>query len=141
MERTRLTARKPRKWIEQDLQKAVVKHLVERGERGLVWFHPPNGGFLGGKKNRNGHVIQRGILTGMGMRAGVSDLIFLHRGRYFALELKAPGGVATEEQLAFIADVNNARGYAAIADSLDRALAILERWELLRGTAQIGVAA
>ncbi len=113
---------------EQFLQRAVCAHLKVRGVPGLVWFHPPNGG----KRSP----IEAAIMNGLGVRAGVADLIFLHVGIAYALELKAEGGRQTESQMRFLADWNAAGGFGAVAHGLDAALRILEAWKLLRGTAQ-----
>jgi hypothetical protein len=80
------------------------------------------------------------------VRAGVSDFVFLHEGRFYALELKALGGKPpTEEQQSFISDVNNAGGFAVCATGLDLAIKCLEAWGLVKGKAvtfeQIGEAA
>lgn len=69
----------------------------------------------------------------MGVRAGVSDLCLFHQGKFFALELKAEGGRATDAQLEFVADIEREGGFTAVVDGLDRALATLETWGLLRG--------
>jgi hypothetical protein len=47
--------------------------------------------------------------------------------------LKAPGGRLSEAQLEFLARFNDAGGHTAIAEGLDRAIAVLESWHLLRG--------
>jgi hypothetical protein len=60
----------------------------------------------------------------------------IHRSvKFFALELKKLGGRASEAQLAFISDMEAAGGFCAVAEGLDRALATLEAWGLLRGKA------
>jgi hypothetical protein len=51
------------------------------------------------------------------------------------MELKADGGRATEQQLLCIAALEEAGAYTAVAVGLDRALAVLESWQLLRGRA------
>ncbi len=115
---------------EQEIHKTVVKHLRLRGARGLVFWHTPNN--VHGSRRRD-H-IAGAIHKGMGARAGVSDLILVRLGRIFALELKAPGGAATEAQLEFIADMERAGAFTCVAEGLDRALAVLEQWGLLKGT-------
>lgn len=120
---------------EQDIQKAVIAHLRTRGMPGVVFWHTPNGAFLGGKRNRKGASIQGAVMKGMGVRAGVSDVIAVHQGRIFALELKAPGGRPTESQLEFIADMERAGAFTCLAEGIDRAIAVLESWGLLRGRA------
>lgn len=122
---------------EQDLHRAVVAHLKTRGAPGLVWWHTPNGAFLGGKRNRKGMAIQGAIMKSLGARAGVSDLVFLYRGHFYALELKAPGNKPTEHQYEFMDDVKDADGFAAWSDNLDRAIGILEIWGLLVGKAAL----
>ena len=116
---------------EQDLQKMVMQHLRQRGARGLVFWHTPNGV----RGNRRKDHVQGAIAKGMGARAGVSDLVLLHQGRFFALELKVPGRTPTEEQLKFLEEVNAAGGFGAWCQGLDRALGILESWGVLRGKA------
>lgn len=110
------------------IQKAVCAHLRKRGRRGMVWFHVPNGGKRG--------KVEAAIFKTMGVKPGVSDLILLHNGRAYALELKADHGRPTEAQMQFISDWNTAigdNGAACIAEGLDRALRTLEIWGLLEG--------
>lgn len=109
------------------IQRAVFQHLRARAMPGVFAFHVPNGG-----KRR---AIEAAILKGLGVTPGVPDVIALHRGKFFGLELKAPGGRATEAQLECLEAIRGAGGYAVVCDSLDRALACLEEWGLLRGRA------
>ncbi|HEX9073249.1 MAG TPA: VRR-NUC domain-containing protein [Pseudolabrys sp.] len=113
---------------EDSIQRAVVQHLQLRGSPGLVFVHVPNGG-----KRRP---IEAAILQGLGVRAGASDLLLWHAGKSFALELKAPGGRASDAQLQFITDIERAGAAACIAIGLDAALRWLEQHGLLRGRAQ-----
>lgn len=109
---------------EQQIQKAVVQHLRLRGVKGLVFFHVPNGG------RRSAH--EGAIFKSLGVRAGVSDLILVHEGKIFAMELKAPGGRATEAQMAFQSDIDAAGAFTAMPEGIDAALQTLEAWGLLR---------
>lgn len=122
MPRYRKTAARP----EDAIQKAVFQHIRARGAPGLVAWHTPNGG-----KRKP---IEAAIFKGLGVRAGVSDIIAVHAGRIFALELKAEGGRASEAQMEFIADIERAGAFACVAVGLDRAIATLEAWGLLRGS-------
>jgi hypothetical protein len=72
-------------------------------------------------------------MKGLGVTAGVPDVIAIHEGRCFAIEIKAEGGRATQKQLEAIAAMEAAGAYCCIAEGLDRALAMLEAWGLLRG--------
>lgn len=114
---------------EDQIQRAVFQHLRTRGAPGLVVWHTPNGG-----KRKP---IEAAIFKGLGVRTGVSDIIAVHAGKIFALELKADGGRATESQLEFLADIGRAGAFTAVATGIDQALATLEAWGLLRGAAQI----
>jgi hypothetical protein len=89
----------------------VFDHIGAHGAPGLVAWHTPNGG----KRN----AVEAARFKAMAVRPGVSDLVAVHDGRIFALELEAPGGRPTEAQLEFIADMER-------AGDLDRALAVLE---------------
>lgn len=123
-----------RQRIEDDIQRAVIQHLRERGAPGIVFWHTPNGG----KRNKT----EAAILKGLGVRAGVSDIVCIHKSRIFALELKAPNAKpATESQMQFISDLNAAGGFGCIVVGLDKAIKVLETWGLLKGTASLRSAA
>ena len=123
---------------EQIIHRAVAAHLRTRPAPGLVWFHVAQSNYA---MNARGVAIQASVNKALGTRKGVSDLILLHRSRFYALELKARGNKPTLEQLQFMDDVKDADGFAAWADSVDRAVAILESWQLLVGRMQWGAAA
>jgi hypothetical protein len=74
----------------------------------------------------------------MGTLAGVADICILHNGKFFALELKAPGGRSTAAQLAFRDSVNAAGGFASEAVGIDAGILFLESeaWGLLVGRTQ-----
>lgn len=109
---------------EQQIHKAVVQHLRTRAVPGLVWWHTPNGG---GRSK-----VEGAIFKSMGVRAGVSDFIFVHANRIYALELKAEGGRASEAQLKFLSDIDAAGAHTAMPEGLDPALATLEAWGLIK---------
>ena len=102
---------------ENEIQKAVFQHLRERAFNGAVYWHPPN---------------DKASRRKAGFRAGVSDVNVLHEGKFYAIELKKPGGNATIDQMQFVSDVNSAGGYAFIAHGLDQALKGLELWNIIR---------
>jgi hypothetical protein len=77
------------------------------------------------------------VLKGLGVRAGEPDVIAVHEGRCYGLELKSPGGRPTEVQLATIAAMEAAGAFCFVAEGLDRALSVLETWGLLRGQVSI----
>ncbi len=112
---------------EDIVQRAVFQHLKVRSAPGVFAFHVPNGG-----KRKP---VEAAILKGLGVVAGVPDVIAIFRGNVYALELKAEGGRASEAQLEAIIRIRDAGGYAAIAEGIDRALACLEGWGILKGRA------
>jgi hypothetical protein len=114
----------------------VFQHLAARAAPGVVAFHVPTGGYRS--------PIEAKIFKGLGVKPGVSDVLAIkptdcpHCGygplpMVYALELKAEGGRTSEAQLAFIAEINGVGGVGAVAVGLDRAIACLEAWRLLRG--------
>jgi hypothetical protein len=112
---------------EDAIQRAVFQHLRARAAPGVFAFHPANGGYR--------KPVEAAIMKGLGVVAGVPDVIVIHEGRVYGLELKAPGGRATPKQLAALAAMEAAGAYTCIAENLDRALEVLERWRILRGRA------
>ena len=122
---------KPR-YIEQArVHIPLATHIRMRAVPGLVWWHSPQGAYYGGSDR------QGALMKALGVRPGVSDLVFLLRGQFYALELKRlKGGRASPEQEQFLADVEHAGGVIAIAAGLDEALAVLERWGLIQGSTQ-----
>jgi hypothetical protein len=112
---------------EQQIHIAVAKHLRLRGMPGLVHFHCPMGAHYASR-------FQGAMMQALGARKGVSDFILVYKSRIYALELKATGGRATEEQLLFLSDMGRQGAMTAIAVGIDQALAALEAWGLLRGS-------
>ena len=112
---------------EAAIQRAVVEHLRLRAKPDVLWLHVPNG------ERRD--KITGAKLKRMGVLAGASDLLLWHNGSSFALELKAAGGRPSDTQLDFLARFNDTGGHSASAEGVDRALATLEAWGLLRGRA------
>jgi hypothetical protein len=113
---------------EQTIQAAVFEHFAARGAPGVYAFHVPNGGW----RSR----VEAKILKGLGVRPGVPDVIAIHRGEIYALELKADNGKATDAQLQAIEDLRAAGAHAEVAVGLDAAIKQLEDWQLLRGRTQ-----
>jgi hypothetical protein len=107
------------------IQRAVFQHLHARGAPGCFAFHPANGGYR--------KPAEAAIMKGLGVTAGVPDVIAIHEGCCYAIEIKAEGGRPTQKQLEAIAAMEAAGAYTCIAEGLDRALAVLERWGLLVG--------
>ena len=109
---------------EAAIQRAVCRHLELRGVPGLVWFAVPN---QGARNPRSA-----AILKGLGVKAGVADLVLFHEGRAYALEIKASGGRLTPAQDRFLGDFQDAGGVVGHAVGLDDTLWTLESWGLIR---------
>jgi hypothetical protein len=120
-------AMKRRAQPEALIQRAIFQHIRARGVPNMFAFYPANGGYR--------KPAEAKILQGLGVRSGVPDIVAIHEGRVYGLEIKAPGGRATEAQIAALAAMEAAGAYTAVAEGLDRALARLEAWGLLRGRA------
>src|SRR5262245_58472225 len=112
---------------EAAIQRAVFQHLRARGAPNVFAFHPANGGFR--------RPTEAAIMKGLGVVPGVPDVIAIHQGRCYAMELKAEGGRATDKQLACIAALEAAGAHTCIAEGVDRALQCLGRWRWLEGWA------
>jgi hypothetical protein len=113
--------------VEQQIQKSVFEHFAVRGAPGAIAWHTPNGGARS--------PIEAKILKGIGTRPGIPDVLALHEGRLFALELKADGGRVSSAQAETMQAMERAGATVAHAQGLDAALAQLEQWGLLRGRA------
>ncbi len=102
----------------------VVSYLRHCAAHGAWWFHPANG------ELRDARTAAK--LKSMGVKAGTPDLLLLHQGRLFALELKRPGGRLSPAQIEARTAIEAAGGHWACAWGVDEALTILRTWGLLR---------
>jgi hypothetical protein len=110
---------------ERLIQKAVFCHLRCRPAAGVVAFHVANGGYR--------HKSEAAIFKGMGVLAGIPDIIALKAGRMYALELKRQGGKVSPEQRDTMDMLTAAGATCAVAYGIDEAILQLESWQLLRG--------
>ena len=117
--------RRSRARPEDLIQRAIFQHLKARKAPGTFAFHVPNGG-----KRKP---IEAAILKGLGVTAGVPDIIAIRGGHAFGLELKADGGKPSEKQTATMAEMEKAGATVALAIGLDAAIHQLEEWGLLTG--------
>jgi hypothetical protein len=110
---------------EAAIQRAVFQHLRARAAPGVFAFHVPNGGYR--------KPVEAAIMKGLGVVAGVPDVIVIHAGRCYALELKRAGGRTTDNQRACLAALREAGAITGVAEGLDAALTWLGTEGLLRG--------
>ena len=120
-----------RKQPEQDLQKVVAVYLTASLVKPWRWSAFPAGG---------GGYLRGAILNGMGLAKGWPDILLLHPdGDWHGIELKAPKGTATEEQIDFL---EWGGGRSAVCRSLDQVEATLRAWGIpLRATTGLRSAA
>jgi hypothetical protein len=123
-----VSPRHPRQHPEYVIHTAVCEHLRLRAKPDVLWLHPANG------ERRD--KITGAKLKRMGVLAGAADFLLWHQGNSFALEIKKPGSRPTEAQLDFMARFADAGGHSACAEGVDRAVQILESWQLLFGRRQ-----
>lgn len=110
---------KPKRETEADIQQAI--RLALGLEPDLVLWRNNVGGTIHEASSR---VVQYGV----GGKGG-SDLLGIlgPNGRWFALEVKKPGGRVKQEQLDFLAIVRSMGGFGAVVYSVDDARAALAR--------------
>src|SRR5262245_58911210 len=113
------------KRAEQQLQRAVLEHLNVRAVTGCYWFHVGNGGYRTPTEAK--------CFKSLGVRPGVPDLILIHSGRAYGLELKADGGRLTPVQATAHVLMRAAGAKVEVAVGIDAAIQQLETWGLLKG--------
>ena len=120
--------------LEADIQKALVQRLNLQARKDVLWWHVPNGEY---RTDATG-----ARLKAMGVLPGVADLMFIIpelvsaptlmvMPRVLFLELKRKGGKLSPEQVAFAARARRTGASYEVADSIDAAVAILERYGIL----------
>lgn len=57
-----------------------------------------------------------------GLGAGSADIVGIVSGRFFALEVKIPGGVISEDQEVWLVEIRQLGGYAAVVTSVEEAI-------------------
>jgi hypothetical protein len=113
---------------EDQIQRAIIKHYKARAAPGTFCFAVANGGYR--------RPVEASILKGLGVVAGVPDLIWIRDGKMYGLEVKTKEGRLSTAQMVVASAINDCGGFCAVAYGLDKALAILEAWGLLKGKSQ-----
>ena len=112
---------------EDQIQRAIFDHLRSRAAPGVFAFHPANGGFR--------KPIEAKILVGLGVVAGVPDVIAIKGGRTYALEIKTEEGRLTPRQRETIEAMRAAGAFVCVVYGLNAAIKQIEQWGLVRGVA------
>ncbi|RTL52910.1 MAG: VRR-NUC domain-containing protein [Bradyrhizobiaceae bacterium] len=117
---------------EQQIQIAFVAYLAQAGIDGLFYFHIPQG--------VNSSPFIGTILNRMGQVAGMPDLMLIHKGKTFALEIKndKPKGRLSPSQMLALGALREAGVDCAVSYGLDDCIAQVKAWGLVK---QRGIAA
>lgn len=123
---------------ENSLHRTVVQYLKLSLPNDAFFFHPANGGYALGKRTA-------GNLKAMGLVAGVPDICIVHGGRFYGLELKAPGtlhgnsmkgrGYLTPTQRDCHARLSEAGAEVVTAWTLEDVQHALQVWGIVRRAA------
>jgi hypothetical protein len=116
--------KKTRKRQEDKLQRAVFKFLAAAKRRDVLCFHVPNGGYR--------TTVEGALLKGLGVVAGIPDVLCVYQGRLFALELKTLDGVLSDAQKETQQLLRAAGAEVATTYGLDAAVQQLFAWGLIR---------
>ena len=119
MPRKRAASSKPRAHAEQSLQKSVAVYL----SRVLA---PPT--FFTAIGHGGGGKMRGAILKGMGVRAGVPDVLIIDRGRCLWMELKSEKGVLSPEQIVVHQLLTAAGACVTVCRSVEDVRDRLEVW-------------
>lgn len=115
---------------ESTIQKRIQLALSEAG---CTVFRNETGNYWAGKRlHKTGDqvTLANASMVACGLCKGSSDVIGITpSGRFMAVEVKTASGRASDEQVNFIARVNEAGGVAGIARSPEEALQLLEAKE------------
>src|SRR6185312_9825716 len=102
---------------ENEIQKQLFAIVRKRKFPSAMVWHPPND-----KRSR----IKAGFMP------GIQDVHALHKSKFYAIELKVPGGRVSEEQYQVKDMTNAAGGYSFVAEGLDQAIEALVQWGIIR---------
>jgi hypothetical protein len=109
---------------EDQIQRGVVQFLRYSLRSGVTWFHVPNGGERGR--------VEAARFVGLGVKAGVPDVLLVADGRLFSLELKTAAGRLSPHQVTMQAELRAAGAVVETVYSLDAAIEQLTRWGLTK---------
>lgn len=102
---------------ESEIQKLLFATVKKRKFPSAMVWHVPND-----KRSR----------TKAGFLKGIQDVHCLHKGKFYAIELKADNGRVSEDQYRVKDMTNAAGGFAFVAEGLDEAIEALVQWGIIR---------
>lgn len=121
---------------EEHIQIGIVEALsilTARAEAGnkFLFFSIPNEGYLsavGARKPTSKDYARLTILRKMGLVKGAPDLLILHKGRAYCMEVKSKKGGQTKEQWRFEMAAASVEVPYAIVQSVNDAVDMLQEW-------------
>lgn len=116
--------------LECDIQAGLVEYLGLVLPHDVLFFAVPNEGM--GAARTGGGLARMAKLKRMGLRSGVADLCFTHKGRSYYLEMKRRLGKQSANQLQFEADAIRSGAEYTVAHSFDEAVTALIIWGILK---------
>lgn len=117
---------KPRD-IEGPIHRSILQWLRVQFPRAVI-HHSPNETKWRSEKAM--HVVAKA--KSLGTLPGFPDLVMLHEGGFYALEVKNPRGQLSDAQRAVGEAIQSAGGRWALVRSIDDAKIACSRWGLLR---------
>lgn len=90
---------------------------------GVVWWSVDHANYAGEVP---------GIRVGRGIISGIPDLLILHMGAAFLIEIKADDGELSDAQRGVLAAVLAARGRVAVARDAREVIEIVDYWKIPR---------
>lgn len=106
---------------EQATHRAVAQYLNAVLPDTVFWTTFPSGG--GGR-------VRGAQLKALGLKAGVPDVLILHRGRSYFIELKAVHGRLSDAQRACHPRIWEAGAPVGVAKTIDDVRGLLASWDI-----------
>lgn len=105
---------------EQRLQITICNTLKQILTASTWFCHIPNGGWRS--------PVEAGIFKAMGVRSGAPDILLIHKGQAYFMELKAGSGELTDNQRECHTALRAAGAPVIVVRTLDQALECLDVW-------------
>jgi hypothetical protein len=106
-----------------DVLRLEIAPAGKVSRHGVVWWSVDHANYAGEVP---------GIRMGRGIVAGLPDLLFLHLGRAFLIELKTEVGIVSDAQRGVLAACLAARCAVAVVTGVAELLRVLDAWGVPR---------
>ena len=117
---------------ESQIQRQIVQVLSALcNQHKFLFFSVPNEA-LGRGKDRTSSAIRMNLLKTMGLTPGVSDLVIVHDGLAYFVEIKKPGATQSENQKHFMRWAASVSSHYAIIRCVDDMLRALAAWKIIK---------